>query len=85
MEGGPAFAGRLKAQSVPLSAEKLRYQSLYNLQKQKQEQLLPSCYRAIKPIREVLKTKQFSLHGAVTYTSLLTALHHAPFSTVLAS
>lgn len=83
MEGGPAFAGRLKAQSVSLSAGKLRYQSLYNLQKQKQ--LLPSCYRAIKAIREVLKTKQFSLHGAVTYESLLTALHHAPFSTVLVS
>lgn len=85
MEREPAFAGRLKARSIPLSAEKLKNQSLYYLQKQKQEQLLPSCYRAIKLIREVLKTKQFSLHGAVTYKSLLTALHHAPFSTVLVS
>lgn len=85
MEGEPAFAGRLRAQSIPLRAEKLRYGSLYNLQKQKQEQLLLSCYRAIKSIREVLKTKQFSLHGAVTHKFLLTALHHAPFSTVLVS
>lgn len=42
-------------------------QSLCYLLKQKQRQLPLGYYRVIKPFWKVLRTKQFSLHGAVVY------------------
>lgn len=52
---------------------------------QKQGQLLLSYYRVIKTFQEVLRTKQFSLHGAIIHNmdeSALTALHCALFSSL---